>query len=95
MTSIAPALEELRDALSRETRRGSIVLCAVVGALWLCVAGGVSAATREPPAEEFVLAFERAAPEPVVTAIGPIEWPTIAMAPRKDPFPKKSKRPPR
>lgn len=95
MVSIAPALEELRDALSREARRGVIVLSAVIAALWLCVAGGVSAATREPPSAEFVLAFERAAPEPAVTAIGPIEWPTIAMAPRKDPFPRKSKRPAR
>lgn len=85
-------LEEIRDALSRETHRGAIVLCTLVGALWLLFAGGVSAATREPPLAANILAFERR-PEPEIPRVapGPIEWPTIAIAPRPDPFPKKAK----
>ena len=94
LQSLRPSrgFEEVRDALSRETHRGAIVLCTLVGALWLLFAGGVSAATREPPLATSVIAFERrtepAAPE---VAKGPIEWPTIAIGPRPDPFRKKAK----
>lgn len=97
MRTLVSALEELRDALSREARRSVIVLGAVIAALWLCVAGGVSAATREPAPAAYLLSFEsceREAPEPP-RVVGPIEWPTIAMAPREDPFRKKRKPPPR
>ncbi len=96
MRTLVSGLEELRDALSREARRSVVVLSTLVAALWLCVAGGVSAATREPAPAAYLLAFVSEAPEPP-RVVGPIEWPTIAMAPREDPFRKKQKpvRPPR
>jgi hypothetical protein len=97
-SAIARGLEELRDALTPAEQdevedddlsfvrkhRGLIVIGVMVGAMWIGIAGIVSAATRVPPPAESVLGFEQPARAPKLKVpIGPNEWPTIAIAPRQ------------
>ena len=95
--NIQRGLAEVRDALSRETEldegsrvtrtlrrhRGVVVLTIIVGAFWLCIAGGVSASSQQKPFYESTLAAAHEAPFEAAAAVpGPIEWPTIAIAPK-------------
>lgn len=80
--------EETCSDVTRAVRRyrGVIVLTTFVAAVWLGIAGVVSAATREAPFSELTMASEHEAPFVAAAALpGPIEWPTIAIAPRKQP----------
>ena len=80
-TVTAVLRREVTHAVRRN--RGVIVLTTFLGAFWLCIAGVVSAATREGPFAETVLSAEHEPPFVAAAALpGPIEWPTIAIAPR-------------
>jgi hypothetical protein len=97
--NITRGLAQVRDALSRESEleegsrvaravrrhRGVIVLTTIVGAFWLCIAGGVRAASsHDAPFAALTLAADHEAPFAAAAAVpGPIEWPTIAIAPKK------------
>lgn len=98
--NITRGLVQVHEALSREheledeggrvarvvrRHRGVIVLTTIVGAFWLCIAGGVSAASsHQTPFASLTLAADHEAPFTAAAAVpGPIEWPTIAIAPKK------------
>lgn len=79
------AVIEARWTLRLRRHRGAIVLTTVVAAFWLCVAGVVSAATRQPFSES-ILSADHDPPFLAAEALpGPIEWPTIAIAARQLP----------
>lgn len=96
---VTRGLEELRDALTPDDEeqhlvrrhRGVIVLATVVAAFWLGVVGAFNAFTRDAPLAESVLAFEpEVAAAAAGVAIGPNEWPTIAMERRPFKFKRKA-----
>lgn len=76
---------QARWAFRIRRHRGAIVLTTVVASFWLCVAGVVSAATRQPFSEQ-ILPMDHEPPFVAAEALpGPIEWPTIALAARQLP----------